>query len=92
MQQDDFQTRFQESEDLLWAAQPDQLQAGIRMLACQLAYARRHQAYLPIEAIEQWLEAGRKDPTKREVVTEGLEQMIAVLSAIGVEPARKSAI
>ncbi len=92
MQQDDFQTALQESEDLLWAAQPDQLQAGIRVLACQVAYARRHHEYLPIEEIKQWLEAGRKDPSKREVVTEGLERIIEVLTSVGVEPARKSAI
>lgn len=92
MQKDDFATALQESEDLLWAAQPDQLQVGIRILACQVAYAKRHNACLPIEEIKQWLEAGRKDPTKREVVTEGLEQIIEVLTALGVEPAHKSAI
>jgi hypothetical protein len=92
MHKDDFQTTLQESEDLLWAAQPDQLQAGIRILACQVAYARRHNTCLLIEEIKQWLEASRKDPMKREVVTEGLEEIIEVLTAVGVEPAHKSAI
>ena len=92
MQQDDFATALQESEDLLWAAQAEELQAGIRILACQVAYARRHNAHLPIEEIHAWIEAGRKDPTKRVVVTEGMEQIIEVLRALGVEPAKKSAI
>jgi hypothetical protein len=35
---------------------------------------------------------GRKDPSKREIVVEGLEQLIEVLTAVGVEPATKSAI
>lgn len=92
MQKDDFETALQESEDLLWAAQPDQLQAGIRILACQVAYARRHNKHLPIEEIHEWIEAGRKDPTKRKVVTEGMEQIIEVLRTLHVEPAKKSAI
>ncbi len=92
MQKDDFQTALQESEDLLWAAQPDQLQAGIRMLACQVAYARRHHEGLPVEEINEWIEAGRKDPKKREIVTEGMERIIEVLGSLGVEPAKKSAI
>jgi len=92
MQEDDFQTALNESEDLLWAAQPDQLQAGIRILACQVAYVRRHHEYLPIEEINQWIDAGRKDPSKREVVTAGMEQIIEVLRTLGVEPAKKSAI
>jgi hypothetical protein len=92
MQTDDFATALQEAEDLLWAGQPDQLKAGMRILACQVAYARRHDAYLSIEEIKDWLEAGRKDPTKRETVTEGLERIIEVLRALGVEPAKKSPI
>ncbi len=92
MQKDDFATALQESEDLLWAAQPEELQAGIRILACQVAYAKRHHEYLPIEEIKQWLESGRKDPTKREVVVEGMEQIIEVLTSVGVEPVHKSAI
>jgi len=92
MQQDDFARAVQESEDLLWAAQPAELQTAIRFLACQVAYARRHQAYLPVDEIKEWLEAGRKDPKKREVVTEGMERIIDVLTALGVEPAKKSAI
>jgi hypothetical protein len=92
MQKDDFETVSNESEDLLWAAQPEELQAGIRILACQAAYARRHQEYLPLEEIKEWLEAGRKDPRKREVVAEGMEQIIEVLTALGVEVATKSVI
>jgi hypothetical protein len=92
MQKDDFETVRSDSEDLLWAAQPEQLQAGIRFLACQVAYARRHQEYLPLEEIKEWVEAGRKDPRKREVVVEGMEQIIEVLTALGVEVAAKSAI
>jgi hypothetical protein len=92
MQKDDFPSALQESEDLLWAAQPNQLQAGIRILACQVAYARRYQECLPIDEVNQWLEAGRKDPSRREVVTEGMAQIIEVLSALGVERAKKSAI
>lgn len=92
MQEDHFSSALQESEDLLWAAQPDQLQAGIRILACQVAYARRHHDYLPIDAINQWIETGRKDPSRREVVTEGMEKIIAVMGALGVERATKSAI
>ncbi len=92
MQKNDFQTALQESEDLLWAAQPDQLHAGIRILACQVAYARRYNECLPIEEINQWIEAGRKDPSKREIVTEGLEQIIEVLRSLQVEPVHKSAI
>jgi hypothetical protein len=92
MPRDDFQTALQESEDLLWAAQPDQLQAGMRILACQVAYARRHNQCLPIEEITQWIQAWRKDPRKREVVVQGMEQIIEVLRALGVETATKSAI
>jgi hypothetical protein len=92
MQKDDFETALNESEDLLWAAQPDQLQAGIRLLACQVAYARRHDEYLPVEEISKWIERGRKDPAKREVVTEGMERLIEVLRSLGVEPVTKSAI
>ena len=92
MHKDDFQTALSESEDLLWAAQPDQLQAGIRILACQVAYARRHHECLPIEEINLWIEAGRKDPAKRALVTEGMERIIEVLGTLGVEPVRKSEI
>jgi hypothetical protein len=92
MPRDDFQTALQESEDLLWAAQPDQLQAGMRILACQVAYARRHNQCLPIEEITQWIQTWRKDPRKREVVVQGMEQIIEVLRALGVETATKSAI
>ncbi len=92
MQKGDFQTALQESEDLLWAAQPDQLQAGMRILACQVAYVRRHNTCLPIDEITQWIEQGRKDPSKREIVVEGMEQIIEVLTSLGVEPAKKSAI
>ena len=92
MQQDDFASALQEAEDLLWAAQLDQLKEGMRMLACQVAHVRRHNETLPIEEIKGWLEAGRKDPKKREVVTEGMERIIEVLAALGVEPAKKSAI
>jgi hypothetical protein len=92
MHKDDFDTASNESEDLLWAAQPEELQAGIRILACQVAYARRHQEYLPLEEIKEWLAAGRKDPRKREVVVEGMEQIIEVLTALGVKVATKSAI
>jgi len=92
MQKDDFQAALQKSEDLLWAAQPEELQTAMRILACQVAYARRHQACLPINEIKEWLEAGRKDPKKREIVVEGMEQIIEVLTAVGVEPAKKSAI
>jgi hypothetical protein len=56
------------------------------------AYARRHQACLSVDEIKEWLEAGRKDPTKREIVTEGMERVIEVLTAFGIEPAKKSAI
>lgn len=64
MQKDDFASALQEAEDLVWAAQPDQLHAGIRILACQVAYARRHQEYLPLDEIKEWIEAGRKDPKR----------------------------
>ena len=92
MQEDHFSSALQESEDLLWAAQPEQLQAGMRMLACQVAYARRNQACLPVDEIKQWIETSRKDPSRREVVAEGMAQIIEVLGAVGVEPAKKSAI
>jgi len=61
MQEDAFSSALQESEDLLWAAQPEQLQEGMRMLACQVAYARRHHECLPVDEINQWIETGRKD-------------------------------
>jgi hypothetical protein len=92
MQKDDFETVSNESEDLLWLARREVLQAGIRILACQVAYARRHQEYLSVEEIKNCLKAGRKDPRKREVVAEGMEQIIEVLTALGVEVAAKSAI
>ena len=92
MQTNDYATAGQEAEDLLWAAQPEQLQEGMRILACQVVYARRHGAYLAIDEIRDWLETGRKDPAKREVLTEGMERIIEVLQAVGVEPAKKSAI
>jgi hypothetical protein len=53
MQQDDFPSALQESEDLLWAAQPNQLQPGIRILACQVAYARRHHECPPIDEVNR---------------------------------------
>ena len=92
MQTDDFASAVQEAEDLLWAAQPDALQAGMRILACQVAYTWRHNECLPIDEIKEWLEAGRKDPKKREVVTEGMERLIEVLEALGVASAKKTAI
>ncbi|MCG6861958.1 MAG: hypothetical protein LJE70_11860 [Chromatiaceae bacterium] len=92
MQTDDFVTALNKSEDLLWAAQPDELQDGLRILACQVAYARGHRACLPIDDVKEWLEAGRKDPTKRKIVTEGMERLIEVLTALGVESAKKTAI
>ena len=46
----------------------------------------------PIEEINEWIDQGRKDPTKRKVVAEGMEQIIAFLRSLGVEPAKKSAI
>lgn len=92
MQEDDFSSALQEAEDLLWAAQPEQLQAGMRLLACQVAYARRYHECLPVEEIGHWIETGRKDPSRREVVAEGMRQIIEVLGTLGVEPAKKSAI
>ena len=92
MQTTDYATAGQEAEDLLWAAQTEQLQKAMRILACQVAYARRHKACLPIDEIKEWLETGRKDPAKREVLAEGMERIIEVLQAVGVEPAKKSAI
>ena len=92
MQADNFAGAVQEVEDLLWAAQPEELQAGILILACQVAYARRHNACLPIDEIKKLLEAGRKEPTKREIVAEGMERLVEVLSALGVKPTKKSAI
>ena len=92
MQKDDFQTALNESEDLLRAAQPEELEASNRFVACQVAYARRQHEYLPIEEINQWIEAERKDLTKREVVTEGMERVIEVLRFLDVEPVRKSVI
>ena len=94
MQEDHFSSALQESEDLLWAAQPEQLQAGMRMLACQVAYARarRHHECLPVDGTNQWIETGRKDRFRREVVTEGMAQIIEVQGSLGIEPAKKSAI
>ena len=92
MQTGDFAGAVQEVEDLLWAAQPEELQAGILILACQVAYARRHNACLPIDEIKKLLEAGRKEPTKREIVAEGMERLVEVLRELGVESAKKTAI
>jgi hypothetical protein len=92
MQADDFASAVQEAEDLLWAAQPEELQAGLRILACQVAYAQRHQTFLSVADITEWLEAGRKDPKKREIVAEGMERLVEVLRALGIKPAKKSAI
>jgi len=92
MHKDDFASALQEVEDLLWAAQPDVLQAGMHILACQVAYARRHSECLPIDEIKEWLETGRKVPKKREILTEGMEQLVEVLESLGVESAKKTAI
>ena len=92
MQADDFASAVQEAEDLLWAAQPEEIQAGLRILACLVAYAQRHQTFLSVAEITEWLEAGRKDPKKREITSEGMERLAEVLRALGVQSAKKSAI
>lgn len=84
MQEDRFPTALYASEDALAAADADVLRSAVRVLACQAAYAKRNGAYLPLTDVVQWIESGRKEADKREVVLDGMEQIREVLASEAV--------
>ena len=83
---DPFLTAYTETQALLQAARPDQLQEAFRLLACEVAYAKRYHEVPSLDELSVRIKATQTDPASLEIVIDGLGHLAEVLRRLRVAP------
>jgi thioredoxin-like negative regulator of GroEL len=75
---------YREAQELLYPARPDQVAEALRLLACEVAYAKRYHECLPLEELTARIAAAPQDVASMELISEGMAHLVEVLRRLRI--------